>query len=158
MAKRGIAATAMDEELEEEPQERKRAKIRPDPIPEEEVVGPVADDVPEATVEGLPEDFFDEGSKPTKKGVDEDEWMKFQADIAETIRSHEEKDLDEEEALKRGIVEEFDELETLEDRVERLKKRRAELQKTLKQVQPVSHNNNNTDVEDDDDEIEEEWW
>jgi len=158
-AKRGIAATAMDEEQEEELQLRKRAKVEPEPPKPEEVVEPVVEDVPEvAGQEGLPEDFFDEGSKPAKKGVDEDEWMKFQAEITETIRNQEEKDEDEEEGLKRGIVEEFEEMETLEDRVERLKKRRAELQKTAKEVKPVSETVESADVEDEDDEVEEEWW
>jgi len=158
-AKRGIAATAMDEEQDEEPQERKRAKIEPEPMKPEQVVEPVAEDVPEVDgEEGLPEGFFDEGSKPAKKGVDEDEWMKFQAEITETIRNQEEKDEDEEEELKRGIVEEFEEMETLEDRVGRLKKRRAELQKTAKEVKPVSEATQGTDVDDEDDEVEEEWW
>jgi len=160
-AKRGIAATAMDEEEEQEPQERKRVKLEAEKAIPEDVEAPIVEEAAEVGggEEGLPEDFFDEGSKPAKQGVDEDEWMKFQAEITQTIQSQEQKDEDEEEELKRGIVEEFEEMETLEDRVERLKKRRAELQKASKNVKPVSATVEPVDIDNEDDEVEEEeWW
>ena len=157
-AKRGIAATAMDEEEDDEPQDRKRLKLEPE-TSKVEVEEPVVEEAAEVGgEEGLPEDFFDEGSKPAKQGVDEDEWIRFQAEISQTIRTQEEKDEDEEEGLRRGIVDEFEELETLEDRVERLKKRRAELQKVAKNVKPVSTTAESVEIEDEDDEVEEEWW
>ena len=159
-AKRGIAATAMeDEQREEEQESRKRVKIQ-DPEPQEET-----ENVMESTEikseapakEGLPEDFFDEGSKPAKTGVDEDEWLKFQADIADTIRNQEEGEQEDEEEMRRGIVEEFEELNTLEDRVARLKQRRAEFLAKIDE-KPVPMAVDNTAVEEDDDAEEEEWW
>jgi zinc finger protein 830 len=154
-AKRTIAATAMDEEetqLENE-ESRKRMKIEDPP----EVVE--ADVTEDATDEGLPTDFFDEGSKPVTVGVDEDEWAKFQEEIKETIRNQEEGVLEDEEEMRRGIEEEFDELNTLEDRVERLKKRRAELQKSVKDTKPVvTKQAAGVDEDDDSDVEEEEWW
>ena len=159
-AKRGIAATAMEDEQQQEEQEpRKRVKIQ-DPQPQEEAKDVIesTEIQIEATVkEGLPEDFFDEGSKPAKTGVDEDEWLKFQADIADTIRSQEEGDQEEEQEMRRGIVEEFEELNTLEDRVVRLKQRRAEFL-AKKDEKPVPMAVDNTAVEEDDDAEEEEWW
>jgi hypothetical protein len=153
-AKRGIAATAMEDEDDEEEERRKRVKFQePEKLMEEEEV-PVEHSVVD---EGLPEDFFDEGTKPTKVGVDEDEWVKFQADIAQTIRNQEEGDLEDEEEVRRGIVGEFEERNTLEDRVERLKQRRAELQKVNKKIKPASMAVSNVAVDDDDD-VEEEWW
>ena len=132
-AKRSIAATAMEEEQEEEDQSsRKRIRVsetETEPLENIEQPTTVTDD------QTLPEDFFDEGSKPAKVGVDEDEWKQFQADIAETIRNQEEGDQDEDEEIQRGMLDEFDELNTFESRVERLKKRREELQQTVRSVQ-----------------------
>ena len=110
------------------------------------------------SVEGLPSDFFDVGMRPATQGVDENEWKKFQAEIAETIRTQEEDEGDDDdvEELQRAIVREFDEMTTLEDRVAQLKKRRAELQRTTSQLvqgPPVQ------EVEEDDAaEFEEGWW
>jgi hypothetical protein len=145
----------MDEEetqLENE-ESRKRMKIEDPPeVLEVEVTEEVSE-------EGLPTDFFDEGSKPATAGVDEDEWAKFQEDIKETIRNQEEGVLEDEEEMRRGIEEEFDELNTLEDRVERLKKRRAELQKSVKDTKPVVPKQvAGVDEDDDSDVEEEEWW
>ena len=113
-AKRGIAATAMEGEQEEAQESRKRAKLQPMSESEE----PGTEIQAEETVEkeGLPEDFFDEGSKPQKAGVDEEEWAKFQADIVDLIRRQEEGDKEDEDRMRMGIVEEFEELNTLEDR------------------------------------------
>jgi len=159
-AKRGIAATAMEEEEEEEEQgEQGRKRLRmvepsnePEPEPE-----PIVEE--EDKEEGLPADFFDPGMKPQIKGVDENEWAKFQEEIAETIRNQEEEGNDDQadvEELQRGIVDEFDELTTLEDRVERLKRKRAEL-RAAKDIQgPVP--SEAVEDEDDDAEVEEEWW
>ena len=59
--------------------------------------------------------------------------------------------------MRRGIVEEFEELNTLEDRVARLKQRRAEfLAKKDEKNVPMAVDN--TVVEEDDDAEEEEWW
>lgn len=161
-AKRGIAATEMEEEQQVEEQEnRKRVKIQK---PEPEVVERT-DNVQleglETAKEGLPEDFFDEGFKPPKTGVDEDEWIKFQTDIAQTIRNQEDKDKEDEEEIQRGIVQEFEELNTLEDRVERLKRRRAELQEKMKDVaETVDVRTSDVAAEEDGEDIEdeEEWW
>jgi zinc finger protein 830 len=159
-AKRGIAATAMEDESQEQEQEsRKRVKIQ-DPESQEEtedVIALTAIQSESPTKEGLPEDFFDEGSKPTKAGVDEDEWLKFQADIADTIRNQEKGEQEDEEEMRRGIVEEFEELNTLEDRVARLKQRRAEFL-AKKDEKPVPMVVDNTAEEEDDDAEEEEWW
>ena len=158
-AKRGIAATAMEDEEQEEQESRKRVKIQ-DPEPQEETEDVVESTEIQAeapTKEGLPEDFFDEGSKPAKTGVDEDEWLKFQADISDTIRNQEERAQEDEEEMRRGIVEEFEELNTLEDRVARLKQRRAEFL-AKKDEKPVPMAVDNTAVEEDDDAEEEEWW
>jgi zinc finger protein 830 len=153
-AKRGIAAAAMEEEDEEGSRKRVRLDeppVEPKVVMEEIVAEPETD-------EGLPADFFDDGSKPEKVGVDEDEWAKFQADIKETIQAQEDGDKDEEEEIARGIVEEFDVLNTLEDRVERLKKRRAELQKASNELKSVSAEPPESVEEDEEGEIEEEWW
>jgi hypothetical protein len=152
-AKRGIAAAAMEEEDAEE--SRKRVRIE-EPVAEESVVEDVSVEK-EVDEEGLPMDFFDEGSKPEKVGVDEDEWAKFQADIAETIQARVEGDKEDEEEIRRGIVEEFDELNNLEDRVERLKKRRAELQKSKEVKSGAMMESSVVTEEDDDAEIEEDW-
>jgi zinc finger protein 830 len=162
-AKRGIAATAMEDEQPEEQESRKRVRIQdPEPSVSEDVEIQVEQQTTMIDVEeGLPEDFFDEGSKPAKTGVDEDEWKKFQAEIADTIRNQEEGDQEDEEEIRRGIVEEFEELNSLEDRVERLKQRRAELQKVQKDVQAVSSMKSNVAMDEDDDDaddVEEEWW
>ncbi len=158
-AKRGIAATAMEDELQQEEQEsRKRVKIQ-DPEPQKETEDDVIEstEIQETVKEGLPEDFFDEGSKPAKTGVDEDEWIRFQADIADTIRNQEERDQEDEEEMRRGIVEEFEELNTLEDRVARLKQRRAEFLAT-KDEKPVPMAADNNTADEDDEAEEEEWW
>jgi zinc finger protein 830 len=153
-AKRGIAATAMEEEDAQE--SRKRVRIAEPEVEEQEVEEVQAEVEPEE--EGLPADFFDEGSKPEKIGVDEDEWAKFQADIAETITTQQVGEEDEEEEMRRGIVEEFEEMNTLEDRVERLKKRRAELQKASKEANVVLTVPAVPLDDDEEGEIEEEWW
>jgi zinc finger protein 830 len=151
-AKRGIAATAMEEEEQEE-QDRKRLKVDEAPVEEDA----------EDAEEGLPEDFFDPGMKPPTSGVDEDEFAKFQAEIAEIVRNQEDEGKDGEEdieELQRGIVDEFDELNTLEDRVERLKRRRAAL-KANKDVQPVvtsTAEKSEANDSEDEDEDEEDWW
>jgi zinc finger protein 830 len=162
-AKRGIASTTMEEEQQEQEQtSRKRVKIsEPDKPPKvsEQTQEDVQVDESKAGEEQLPEDFFDQGSKPAKKGVDEDEWKRFQADIAETIQNQEQQDQDEEDEIRRGIVEEFEELNNLEDRVERLKKRRAELQQATRDSKSIPQlASNESTVEDDDAEVEEEWW
>jgi len=162
-AKRSIAATAFDEESEEkEPESRKRVRIAEEApaVVEGEPDAPVE---PEETTtqaeaqEGLPEDFFDAGNQPKKVGVDEDEWKKFQEEISQTIRTQEDGDQEEQEDISRTIVEEFDELNTLEDRLVRLRKRRAELQEAVKD-KPVVMTEDNMDEGDDADEEEEEWW
>jgi zinc finger protein 830 len=152
-AKRGIAATAMEEEEEEDQSSRKRVKVSE---PEPEVVEEKIEETTTTEEQGLPEDFFDEGSKPPKVGVDEDEWKKFQADISEVIRNQEDGDKDEEEEIQRGILDEFDEIDTFGSRVERLKKRREELQHSVKPVQTADVDEKEED--DDDGEVEEEWW
>jgi len=156
-AKRGIAATAMAEEEQEVEQERKRLKVEQQVAKVEEEI---EEDEEESAEEGLPADFFDPGMKPQTTGVDENEWAKFQEEIAETIRNQEEegKDVEEDiEELQRGIVDEFDELNTLEDRVERLKRRREELK--AKDVQPMNVVETNAEEEEEEDaEEEEEWW
>jgi len=160
-AKRGIAATAMEDEQPEEQESRKRVKIQdPEPSVSEDAEIQVEQGTVMIVEEGLPEDFFDEGSKPAKTGVDEDEWKKFQAEIADTIRNQEEGDKEDEEEIRRGIVEEFEELNSLEDRVEKLKQRRAELQKVQKDVRAVSSMKSNVTMDEDDDDadVEEEWW
>jgi zinc finger protein 830 len=166
-AKRGIAATAMDEEDEEEGESRKRLKVEEEPESEEEEVVAVPDvpaqeEVPEEAGGGedaLPADFFDPGLQPVKTGVDEDEWAKFQSEIADVVARQEAGEDEDEEELKRGIAEEFDELNSLEDRVERLKKRRAELAMTRKEAMAVDVPTTVKAEEDDgDSEAEEEWW
>ena len=147
-----------DEQQQEEQESRKRVKIQ-DPEPQNETEDDVNEstEIQEPLKEGLPENFFDEGSKPAKTGVDEDEWIKFQADIAETIQNQEERDQEDEEEMRRGIVEEFEELNTLEDRVARLKQRRAEFIAT-KDEKPVPMAVDKNTVDEDDEAEEEEWW
>ena len=147
----------MEDELQQEEQEsRKRVKIQ-DPEPQKETEDDVIEstEIQETVKEGLPEDFFDEGSKPAKTGVDEDEWIRFQADIADTIRNQEERDQEDEEEMRRGIVEEFEELNTLEDRLAR--QRRAEFIAT-KNEKPVPMAVDKNTVDEDDEAEEEEWW
>jgi zinc finger protein 830 len=153
-AKRGIAATAMEEEDAQE--SRKRVRIAEPEVEDQKDEEVQAEVEPEE--ERLPADFFDEGSKPEKIGVDEDEWAKFQADIAETITTQHVGEEDEEEEMRRGVVEEFEEMNTLEDRVERLKKRRAELQKASKEANVVLTVPTVPLDDDDEGEVEEEWW
>jgi hypothetical protein len=168
-AKRGIAAREMDDEdVEEEEEPRKRVRIEErevepaEPQPEEEAqVGPVVEE--DGAGESLPADFFDPGQGSEKKGVDEDEWMRFQAEIAETIRNQEDEQKEDVEELQQGILEEFDELNTFEDRVERLKRRRAELQEAMKDgPAPESTDQKNAhdkeDEDDEDEDVEEDWW
>ena len=59
--------------------------------------------------------------------------------------------------MRRGIVEEFEELNTLEDRVARLKQRRAEFLAT-KDEKPVPMAADNNTADEDDEAEEEEWW
>jgi zinc finger protein 830 len=158
-AKRGIAATEMENEEEEEDQSsRKRIKVSESETQtvEENIEEPRTTDD-----QALPEDFFDEGSKSAKKGVDEDEWQRFQSDIAETIRNQEEGDQnkDEEDEVQRSILEEFDEINTFENRVERLKKRREELlQQSASRSVQMTAPDEQVEEDDDDAEVEEEWW
>lgn len=157
-AKRGIAATATDgEEEEPEHESRKRVKIQePEQQPAETPEGQM--DGPETVEERLPEDFFDEGNKPPRAGVDEDEWKKFQAEIAETIRTQEEREKDEKDEIQQSIIEEFEEMNTLEGRVEQLKKRREELRKAAKDTDMRPTISSEIALEDDDEDVEEEWW
>jgi zinc finger protein 830 len=173
-AKRGIVATALeDEEEKEEEERRKRLKVPVEPEDEEEeeeeeLIQEEPLPSEPVTVEGeekgtgddaLPADFFDPGSRLMKSGVDEDEWAKFQSEIADVIRRQEDENEDEEE-LKRGIVEEFEEMNSLEDRVQRLKKRRAELQMVRQDamlIVPTVAVKIET-VKEGDSEEEEEWW
>jgi hypothetical protein len=163
-AKRGIAATMIaeeDEELEQDNRKRLRTEeMQPEPEPAIEVS--IVDDIKPETSgnDPLPADFFDPGKKPQKVGVDEDEWRKFQADIADTVRNQEEEVKEEEEESKRVIVEEFDEMNDLEDRIERLKRRRAELQNVMKDVKLSGGVSASAaqEEDDDDDEVQEEWW
>jgi zinc finger protein 830 len=169
-AKRGIAATAMDDEDEKEENEsRKRLKVEEEPESEEDVEVvpevPAPDEVPAEAASGedaLPADFFDPGLQPVKTGVDEDEWAKFQSEIADVVARQEAGDDEDEEELKRGMAEEFDELNSLEDRVERLKKRRAELALMKKEAMavdvPTTAKTEEEEEEDGDSEEEEEWW
>ena len=158
-AKRGIAATLMEEELLEEEQEsNKRVRIEePQPEPESEPEKGETKSVVTGE-ETLPEGFFDPGQKPRKVGVDEDEWKQFQVDIAETIRNQEEIDKQDEEELKRYIIDEFDEMSTLEDRLDRLKKRRADLQSAMKDVKPFAAPQEIAGEDEDEQDVEEEWW
>ena len=157
-AKRGIAATAMDEEEEEQEYEsRKRVKIQ-EPEQQPALTPEGETDGPETVEERLPENFFDEGNKPPKVGVDEDEWKKFQTEIAETIRTQEEREKDENDEIQQAIVEEFEEMNTLEDRVEQLKKRREELRKAAKDMDTRPTISSEIALQDDDEEVEEEWW
>jgi len=171
-SKRGIAATAMeDEEEEEQTESRKRLKVQESEGEEEEEVEeePVRDEPPQPEMveekgtgeDALPTDFFDPGSRPVKTGVDEDEWAKFQSEIADVIRRQEDGEDEDEAELKRGIVEEFEELNSLEDRLERLKKRRAELQRVRQAAMTVDGPTTESTVEAEDEgdsEEEEEWW
>ena len=181
-AKRGIAAMAMgDEEEEEEMESRKRLKVQESEsegeeeevvvvvVEEEEAEEGVRDEPPRPEMveekgtgeDALPADFFDPGSRPVKSGVDEEEWAKFQSEIADVIRRQEDGENEDEEGLKRGIVEEFEELNSLEDRLERLKKRRAELQMMRQDTMAVDGPTTEDKVEAEDEgdsEEEEEWW
>jgi hypothetical protein len=145
----------MEEESQPELEQESRKRMKVEEPPEDVLAEEVTEEV---TEEGLPEDFFDEGSRPAKVGVDEDEWIKFQTEIQETIRNQEEGDLEDEEEMRRGIAEEFDELNTLEDRVERLKKRRAELQKDKDSKPVIMKDVAVADEDEDADAEEEEWW
>jgi hypothetical protein len=155
-AKRGIAASAMEaEEEEEDESSRKRIKVsEPEPAIEDNL-----EELPAPEDQALPEDFFDEGLEPAKKDVDEDEWQRFQSEIAETIRNQEEGNKDEEEEIQRVILEELDDINTFENRVERLKKRRVELQQIARSVPAAAAEVDQQAEEDDDNaEVEEEWW
>jgi zinc finger protein 830 len=151
-AKRGIAATMMEEEEANEEMVG-RKKVRREEEKSVAAVEAVPAVVEDGEKEALPADFFDPGMKPVKSGVDEDEWKKFQAEISETIRNQEDEDKEDVEELQRGMVEEFDELNTLEDRVERLKRKRAEFEKTAKHVEPAVNNEDEEEAEE-----EEGWW
>lgn len=137
--------------------------------------------------DGLPTDFFSQtgGGHDEPKEVDEDEWAAFQAEVAapaaaQTVISAEpvlrgqenveeetrKEDFDEEEIddAKERLLEEFDEMQTLEQRVQRLKTKREELRKTFEGVQPmdtgpISSNveDDMDDDEDDEDEDEDDW-
>lgn len=159
-AKRGIAATAMDDEDEEEEGEsRKRLKV--EEVVEVKPEVPALEEVLEEASgeDALPADFFDPGLQPVKTGVDEDEWAKFQSEIADVVAQQEAGYDEDEEELKRGIAQEFDELNSLEDRVERLKKRRAELAMTRKEAMAIDLRTTTKPEEDEgDSEEEDEWW
>jgi len=163
------------EEEKEQMESRKRLKVQESESEEEEEEGEeeaeegVRDEPPQPQMvedkgtgeDALPADFFDPGSRPVKSGVDEDEWAKFQSEIADVMRRQEDGEDEDEEELKRGIVEEFEELNSLEDRLDRLKKRRAELQVMRQDTMAVDGptTEDNVEVEDEgDSEEEEEWW
>jgi len=160
-AKRGIAAAAFEEETEERALDsRKRIRIEEAAVVDDEEITPAGPDEPQSTAEpkeGLPEGFFDQGNEPKKVGVDEDEWKRFQEEISQTIRTQEEGDQEEQDEITRNIVEEFDELNTLEDRLERLRKRRADLLEVVKS-KPVVMSEVTLEEGDEVDEEHEEWW